>query len=119
VRNVTSRIRAAIGVLGILAFASPLAAQTPHRRGEMRFAAQWVERRGALQRQMRWRQAAQWRMAGMGWQRGYAVGYGWRAGALRRPLVRRVVVARYAGPRYAGHRRPWRRAWAGWRYRRG
>jgi hypothetical protein len=118
VSNITSRIRAIIGALGILACASPLAAQTHQHRGQMRFAAQWVERsQGAARQQMHWRRAAEWRMAGMGWHRGYAAGFGWRAFALRRPVGRRSAVIRFIGPRHGLHRRPWHRARVAWRYR--
>ena len=110
--NVTSRIRATIGALGILAVASPLAAQTHHPRGQMRYAAQWVDRSQGARQQ--WR-AAGWRMGWAGRPR-YAMGWGWRPYAVRRPMMRRAVVLRFAGPRYGWHRRPWIRARAGWRY---
>lgn len=116
--NITGRVRAAIGALGIMAFASPLAAQNHHHGERMRFAAQWVERsQGAARQQMRWRRAAEWRMAAMGFQRGYAAEYGWRAFAFRHPLVRRSVVLRSAGPRHGLHRRPWLGPRVGRRYR--
>jgi hypothetical protein len=115
--GITGRVRAAIGALGIIALASPLAAQTYHNGGRMRFAAQWVERsQGAARQRMHWRRAAEWRTAGMGWQRGYAASYGWRPFALRRPVLRRSVVIRLTPPRRGLHRRPWRRPWAPWRY---
>jgi hypothetical protein len=115
VSNITGRLRAVIGALGILMFASPLAAQTHYHGGRMRVAAQWIERSQGEARQMRWRRAAVWRMDGMGWQRHYAVRYGWRGPAFRRPWLHRGWVIR-AGPRRALLRRPWRRHWAHWRY---
>ena len=118
--NITGRLRAVIGALGIIAFASPLAAQNPHHGQRMRFAAQWVERSQGMSRQhMRWRRAAAWRMTGTGFTRGYAAGYGWRPFSLRRPALRRSAVIRLAGPRRALHRRPWPRPRMGRRYRLG
>ncbi len=119
--NITSKIRGAIGALGILALASPLAAQTRPYRGQMRYAAQWVDRSQAVARSpMRWRGAAEWRV---GWvarpyyaRPHYAAGWGWRAYGVGRPMMRRAVVVRYGRPPYAWHRGPWIRARAGWRY---
>ena len=116
--NITGRVGAVIGALGIIAFASPLAAQNPHHGQRMRVAAQWVERsQGMARQQMRWRRAAAWRMAGAGFTRGYAAGYGWRPFALRRPALWSSMVSRYTGPRRAMHRHPWRRPRVGRRYR--
>ena len=82
-RNITSRIRAAVGALGILAFASPLAAQTHHHRSEMRVVAQWVGRsQGAARAQMGWRRAGAWRMGALAWRGGYAAAVASRLGGL-------------------------------------
>jgi hypothetical protein len=116
VSKITSRLRAAIGALGILACASPVAAQTHPNRGHMRVAAQWVDRNQGVRQPLRWRRAEEWRMGGMGWRRGYAVGYGWRGPAYRRPLMRRAMAVRFIRPRRVVRRRAWRRGWTGWRY---
>jgi hypothetical protein len=115
--NLSGRLRAAIGALGIIALASPAAAQTHSHGGRMRMAAQWVERGHRAARQdVRWRRAAQWRMAGMGWRTGYAVGFGWRGPGYRRPVIRSGVGVRFVRPRRVVVRRSWHRGWAGWRY---
>ena len=113
--NITGRLRAVIGVLGIVVCASPLPAQTHHHGGRMRVAAQWIERSQGEARQMRWQRAAPWRMEAMGWQRQYAVRYGWRGQVLHRPWLHRGWVVR-TGPRGVLLRRPWRRHWAHRRY---
>jgi hypothetical protein len=115
VGRITSRLRAAIGALGILACASPLAAQNHQHRGQMRFAAQWVER-SQVRQPVRWRMAGEWRMTGTRWRRGHAVGYGWRGPAYRRPLMRREMAFRYVRPRVMLRRRGWHRPWAGRRF---
>ena len=115
--NIAGRLRAVIGAMGIIVFATPMAAQTHQHGGRTRFAAQWVARsQGAARSQMRWGRAAAWRMEGIGWRRGYAVRYGWRGPGFHRPWIRRGVVARFGGPRYLMPRRAWRRPWAHWRY---
>ena len=112
--QITSKLRAAIGALGILACASPLAAQTHPSRGQMRVAAQWVDRGQGVRRPVRWRRAAEWRMERREWRRGYARWYGWRGAGLRRPFLRRSVAVRL-DRRFYLQRRPW--AGAGWRHR--
>jgi hypothetical protein len=116
VSKITSRLRAAIGALGILACASPVAAQTHLNRGHMRVAAQWVDRNQSVRQPLRWRRAAEWRRGGMGWRRGYAVGYGWRGPAFRRPLMRREMMFRHVRPRVMLQRRLRHRPRAGGRY---
>jgi len=113
VSKVTSRVRAVVGALGILVFASPLAAQTRHHGAQMRYAAQWVQRNHGAFRYAAAHRVPRWRAARIGW--GYrAVAPRWGAAwyapryAWRRSLVR---------PIYRPVRRPWRRAWINARYR--
>jgi len=117
VTGMASRLRAAVGALGVLAFASPLAAQNHFHRGQMRAAAQWVGRtQGAVRQEMRWRRATGWRAPAVRWRRAYVAGYGWRGFAPRRAWGRPVMVARYARARRGFYRRPWM-ARMRWRYR--
>jgi len=114
VSTITSRIRAAVGALGIVAFASPLAAQTHHRGAEMRYAAQWVGRSQASVRQFRVWPGARW------WRPRYAralvvAGPAWRPGPWRRAWIRRDADWRFGRRAWPAYGRPWRRAWIGWR----
>jgi len=133
VSKITMRVRAVIGAMGILAFASPVAAQTHHRGAEMRYAAQWVQRGGA------WRDArpirgARWRAAGWGYgYRAFAPRWGYRVVAPRwgygvraprwgyrvwdPPFPPRMWPRPWVRPPYRAIRRPWGRAWISARYR--
>ena len=113
--KVTTQFRAVIGALGILACASPLAAQTHHRGAQMRYAAVWVQRNHGAFRYAAYR-VPRWRAAGYGW--GYrAVPPRWGVGAWYGPRHRWGRI--YARRAYRPVRRPWRRAWIGGRYRAG
>ncbi len=115
--KVTSRIRAAVGALAILAFASPLAAQTHHRGAQMRYAAQWVQRNHGAFRYAAAYRVPRWRAARFGW--GYrAVAPRWGVGAWYAP-PRYGWRRAYVRPVYRPLRRPrpWRRAWISGRYR--
>jgi len=119
VSTITAKIRAVVGALGIIACATPLAAQTHRRGAEMRYAAQWVGRSQAGFRAHRPWPGRGWRTARFGWGWGVAVGPGWRSPGWRRAWVRRDMAWRFARPAYPAYRRPGRRAWIGWRYRAG
>jgi len=112
-RNVTTRIRALVGALGILVFASPLAAQAHHHRSaQLRFAATYFQRNtvgpryGPAFRRPGWRARAAWAYGPMAPR--------WRGRMWMRPVPRRGWG--YARPAYRPLRRPWRRAWIGARY---
>lgn len=115
--GITARIRAVVGALGVIAFASPLSAQTHHRGAEMRVAAQWVGRSQSGFRVQRPWPVRGWRAERFGWRWGAAAGPGWRAPGWRRAWIRRDMGWRYARPFPAY--RPWRRARIGRRWRAG
>jgi hypothetical protein len=109
VSSIPSRIRALVGALGIIACASPLAAQTHHPGAEARAAAQWVGRGQAGFRIQRPWPMRGWRAGRFGWRRGVAAAPGWRAAGWRRAWIRRDLRWRYARPSHPRYR-PWRRA---------
>jgi len=126
VSKVTTQLRALVGALGILVFASPAAAQAHHRGAEMRYAATWVQRSGGAWRGARPIRAVRWRA---GWGRGYrAFAPRWRYGAVvvaprwgyrvwDPPFPPRVWPRPWVLPPYRGIRRPWGRPWISARYR--
>jgi len=116
VSTITSRIRAAVGALGIIACASPLAAQTHRHGSDMRYAAQWVGRSQAGFRMHRAWAMRSWRLERFGWRRGVAVGPAWRGPGWRRGWGRRGFAWGYARPFRRAYVRPWRRGWIGRRY---
>ena len=73
-RQITSRIRAAIGAAMVLAFASPAAAHAQRAPARIRVEAQWLEGRGGGRQLLRWRMAHR-RMVVASWHRGYARGF--------------------------------------------
>jgi hypothetical protein len=116
VSTITSRIRAAVGAFGIIAFASPLAAQTHRHGADMRYAAQWVGRSQAGLRVHRAWAMRGWRVERFGWRRGVAVGPARRGPLWRRAWVPRGFGWSYARPFRPAYGRPWRRGWGGRRY---
>jgi len=135
VTGITSKIGSAIAAVGLLACATPLAAQTWHHRGRaLRYEAVWLERAEAgFRAPARWYRWA-WRppVGVVGVWRGplpAARAWGVRRWARRGPAVRgRMIEGRWAARRWAGSRwvgrgrravawarrgqgpRPWRRA---------
>jgi hypothetical protein len=104
VTGITSKIRAAVAAIGLLACASPLAAQSWHHRGRaLRYEAVWLERsQAALRGPARW-YVERYRspaavLAGQAW----VPRRGWLAPRAYGP--RRVVVV---GPRGRWIARPW------------
>ena len=99
--QITSRIRAAIGAAMLVVCAMPVTAraQRPVPRGRAGVEAQWLGRRAAARRMVRWQVAARPRMA-MAWRMGYSRGWV----AARHPmLAARWQRARY--PRAAARER--------------
>ena len=99
-RNIASRLGAAIGLVAVLAFSSPLAAQTRHGRGRvLRYEAVWIERSQAAMREpARWRKGAWGRpvvVVRVGWAPRFPE---WRPLAARPLPWRRAVWMRSAGP---------------------
>lgn len=86
--TIGSKIRAAVGALGILACASPLAAQNHHRPMRLRYAAQYVGR-GQIAFEQQRLGAPRGQMTPRGWRRGMVVAPAWRA-----PVWRRAWMAR-------------------------
>ena len=123
--KITMQVRAVIGAMGVLAFASPVAAQTHHRGAEMRYAAQWVQRSGGAWRGARPIRVQRWRAAGWGYgYRAFAPRWGYRVMAPRwgyrvwdPPFPPRVWPRPWVRPPYRAIRRPWARAWISARYR--
>ena len=123
--KITVQVRAIVGAMGVLAFASPVAAQTHHRGAEMRYAAVWVQRSGGVWRDARPIRGARWHAAGWGHgYRAFAPRWGYRVMPPRwgyrvwdPPFPPRMWPRPWVLPPYRAIRRPWRRAWISARYR--
>ena len=111
--SVTSRIRAVIGALGVLACASPLSAQNHRHPVPLRYAAQWVGRGRIAALQASWA-GPRWRGVGRPW-RGAVVAGPWRRAEFRRawvapgPYWRRPIYRRAYGYGRPFYGRPWAR----------
>ncbi len=111
-RQVTSRVRAAIGAAAVIVCAVPATARAQQAPNQARVEARWFDGRGPARPLIRWRMARA-RTAAVAWRMGYARGF--VAGRFgpgfgpRRSWAREFHRAPYDGRRMWGMRAGWRR----------